>query len=77
VGLVAIANIFVWIALVGLNFRWIPLWAICFLLINATIARLVFPLCEGIKIPSIWALVIHPVAIALMSMLLGGAVGFL
>jgi hypothetical protein len=35
------------------------------------------PLCEGIKIPSIWALVIHPVAIALMSMLLGGAVGFL
>jgi hypothetical protein len=41
------------------------------------IASLLFPLCEGIKIPRIWALVIHPLAIATMSILLGGAVGFL
>ncbi|MEY3305412.1 MAG: hypothetical protein ACK5RE_15145 [Pseudanabaena sp.] len=77
VGMVAIANIFVWIALVGLNLRWVPLWAICFLIINVAIASLLFPLCEGIKIPRIWALVIHPLAIATMSILLGGAVGFL
>ncbi|MEA5489385.1 MULTISPECIES: hypothetical protein [Pseudanabaena] len=76
-GLVAIANIFVWIALVGLNLRWVPLWAICFLIINTAIASLVFPLCEGIKIPRIWAVVIHPLVIAGMGVLLGGAVGFL
>ena len=49
----------------------------CFLIINAAIASLLFPLCEGIKIPRIWALVIHPLAIATMSVLLGGAIGFL
>jgi len=77
VGIVAIANILVWLALAGLNLRLIPLWVIIFLIVNAAIARLVFPLCEGIKIPHIWALVIHPVAIAGMSVLLGGAVGLL
>ncbi len=77
VGIIAIANIFVWIALVGLNLRWVPLWAICFLLINAAIALVIFPLCEGIKIPNAWAFGIHPLAIATMIVLLGGAVGFL
>ena len=77
VGIVAIANILVWLALAGLNLRLIPLWIIIFLVVNAAIARLVFPLCEGIKIPHIWSLVIHPVAIAGMSVLLGGAIGFL
>lgn len=77
VGTIAIANILIWLTLAALNLRLIPIWAIVFLIVNAAIARLVFPLCEGIKIPSIWALVIHPVAIAGMSVLLGGAVGFL
>ena len=77
VGIVAIANILVWLALAGLNLRLIPLWIVIFLVVNAAIARLVFPLCEGIKIPHIWSLVIHPVAIAGMSVLLGGAIGFL
>ena len=77
VALVAISNIFVWIALVGLNLRWVPLWGLSFLIINVAIASLLFPLCEGIKIPQIWALVFHPLAIATMSVLLGGAVGFL
>ena len=77
VGTVAIANIFIWIILMVANLRSIPLWAICFLIINIAIARLVFPLYEGIKIPNIWALVIHPLAIATMSILLGGAIGIL
>ncbi|OIP70470.1 MAG: hypothetical protein AUK48_13700 [Oscillatoriales cyanobacterium CG2_30_44_21] len=74
---VAIANIFVWLTLVGSNLRWIPIWAFCFLMINAAIARLVFPLIDGIQIPRVWSLLIHPVAIALMTILLGGAIGFL
>jgi hypothetical protein len=77
VGIVAIANIFVWIALVGLNIRLIPVWIVSFLLMNAAIARWVFPLCEGIEIPMIWAIAIHPLLIAAMGVLLGGAVGFL
>lgn len=77
VSIVAISNIFVWIALVGLNLRWIPLWAFCFLGINAAIASFVFPLCEGIKIPNIWALFMHPLAITTIIVLLGGAVGIL
>ncbi|BBC26032.1 hypothetical protein [Pseudanabaena sp. ABRG5-3] len=77
IGAVAIANILIWLALAIINLRLIPLWAIVFLIVNAAIARLVFPLCDGIKIPTIWALVIHPIAIAGMSVLLGGAVGFL
>jgi len=76
-GIVAIANIFVWLSLVGLNLRWIPLWAFCFSMINATIARLVFPLFEEIQIPLVWSVIIHPVAIAVMTILLGGAIGFL
>ena len=51
VGIVAIANTLVWIALASLNLRLLPLWIIMFLLVNAAIARLLFPLCEGIKIP--------------------------
>ena len=39
VGIVAIANMFIWIALVGLNLRLIPVWVISFLLMNAAIAR--------------------------------------
>lgn len=77
VATVAIANILIWFALVGLNLRLIPVWVIVFLAVNVAIARLVFPLCEGIRIPTIWGLVIHPVAIAGMGVLLGGAVGFL
>lgn len=77
VGTVAIANILIWLVLAGLNLRLIPLWAVIFLIVNAAIARLIFPLCEGIRIPNIWALIVHPVAIAGMSVLLGGAVGFL
>ena len=77
VGTVAIANILIWFVLAGLNLRLIPLWAVIFLIVNAAIARLIFPLCEGIRIPNIWALIVHPVAIAGMSVLLGGAVGFL
>lgn len=77
VGIVAITNIFTWIALVGLNLRLIPVWVISFLLMNAAIARLAFPLCEGIQIPLIWAIVIHPILISAMGILLGGAVGFL
>jgi len=77
VGIVAIANTFVWIVLASLNLRLIPLWVIMFLLVNAAIARLLFPLCEGIKIPDIWALGLHPLAIAGMSVLLGGAIGSL
>lgn len=76
-GIVAIANAFIWVILAGLNLRLILLWIISFLIINAAIARLLFPLCQGIKIPNIWALLIHPVAIASMSILLGGAVGIL
>ncbi|PZU97773.1 MAG: hypothetical protein DCE90_06750 [Pseudanabaena sp.] len=76
-GSIAIANIFVWLSLVGLNLRWIPLWAFCFLMVNAAIARLVFPLFEGIQIPLVWSVIIHPVVIALMTILLAGAIGFL
>jgi len=77
VGTVAIANILLWLVLSVLGLRLIPLWAIVFVIVNAAIARLIFPLCEGIKIPNIWALLIHPIAIATMSVLLGGAVGLL
>ncbi len=77
VGVVAIANALIWILLAGLNLRFMALWVISFLVVNAAIAYLVFPLCAEIKIPSIWALLIHPVAIAVMSVLLGGAVGIL
>ncbi len=77
VGVVAIANASTWILLSGLNLRFMALWVISFLVVNAAIAYLVFPLCAEIKIPSIWALLIHPVAIAVMIVLLGGAVGIL
>ncbi len=77
VSLVAIANTLIWIVLATLSLRVLALWAVSFLIVNAAIAHLVFPLCEEIKIPSIWAVLIHPVAIATMSVLLGGAVGIL
>ncbi|MBD2176573.1 hypothetical protein H6F42_06550 [Pseudanabaena sp. FACHB-1998] len=77
VGTVAVSNTFVWIVLAGFNLRLIPLWAFIFLVVNAAIAHLVFPLFAGIKIPNIWSLIIHPLAIAGMCVLLGGAVGFL
>lgn len=75
--LVGAANIFVWLALIGLNLRWIPLWVFCFLMINAAIARLVFPLCEGLQIPIVWSVLIHPIVIALITVLFGGAIGIL
>ncbi len=77
VGIVAIANALIWMLLAGLSLRFMTLWVISFLVINAAIAYLIFPLCAGIKIPNIWALLIHPIAIAGMSVLLGGAVGIL
>ncbi len=77
VSLVAIANTLIWIVLATLNLRVLALWAISFLIVNAAIAYLVFPLCAEIKIPNIWAVLIHPVAIATMSILLGGAMGIL
>ncbi|PZO43708.1 MAG: hypothetical protein DCF19_03505 [Pseudanabaena frigida] len=77
VGTVAIANAFIWILLTVSGLRLIPLWAIVFAIVNASIARLVFPLYEGISIPNIWALLIHPFAISVMIVLLGGAVGLL
>ncbi|MFZ4555113.1 MAG: hypothetical protein ACOYN8_01880 [Pseudanabaena sp.] len=77
VGLVAIANTLLWMILASLNLRLIPVWAVSFLLVNAAIAHLLFPFCDHIKIPSIWGLLIHPVAISIMAVLLGGTVGLL
>jgi hypothetical protein len=77
IGIVAITNAFIWIVLAGLNLRLISVWAVSFLVVNAAIAYFVFPLFAAIKIPNIWALVIHPLAIAAMSVLLSGAVGIL
>jgi|LakMenEpi03Aug12_release.lakeMendotaPanAssembly.Ray.scaffolds.fasta_scaffold291332_2 hypothetical protein len=77
VGIVAIANIFVWVVLANLNLRLIPVWAVSFLVVNAAIAHLLFPFCDQIKIPSLWGVLIHPIAIAIMAVLLGGAVGLL
>jgi hypothetical protein len=77
IGIVAIANAFVWMSLAALNLRLIPVWAVSFLIVNAAIAHLLFPLCDQIKIPNIWGVFIHPVAIATMSVLLGGAMGLL
>ena len=77
IGIVAISNTFLWIVLSSLNLRLIPVWAVSFLLVNAAIAHLLFPFCEQIRIPSIWGLLIHPMAIATMGVLLGGAVGLL
>jgi hypothetical protein len=77
VGIVAIAHTLLWMILASLNLRLIPVWAVSFLLVNAAIAHLLFPFCDQIKIPSIWGLLIHPMAIAIMAVLLGGAVGLL
>ena len=77
IGIVAIANTLLWMILASLNLRLIPVWAVSFLLVNAAIAHLLFPFCDQIKIPSIWGLLIHPMAIAIMAVLLGGAVGLL
>jgi hypothetical protein len=77
VGIVAIANTLLWMILASLNIRLIPVWAVSFLLVNAAIAHLLFPFCDQIKIPSIWGLLIHPMAITIMAVLLGGAVGLL
>jgi len=77
VSLVAIANILIWILLMVSGLRLIPLWIVSFWVVNAAIAHFVFPLFEGIKIPTIWGVVVHPVAIAGMIVLLGGATGFL
>jgi hypothetical protein len=75
VGIIAISNILIWLILAWSNLRLIPLWAICFLLINSAIAGWIFAICEDIKIPKIWALLVHPLAIATMGILLGGATG--
>ncbi len=77
VGIVAIANTLAWFLLGLLGLKMIWFWAIFFVLINAAIARLIFPLCQEIRIPPIWAWLIHPLIIAAMSVLLGGAIGFL
>jgi len=77
IGVVAISNSLLWMVLASLNLRLIPVWAVSFLLVNAAIAHLLFPFCDQIKIPSIWGLLIHPVAIAVMGVLLGGAAGLL
>ena len=77
IGIVAISNTLLWMILASLNLRLIPVWAVSFLLVNAAIAHLLFPFCDQIKIPSIWGLLIHPMAIAIMAVLLGGAVGLL
>jgi hypothetical protein len=75
VGTVATTNIVAWVLLVTLNLRSLPIWAVVFLLINIAIAGLLFPLYEGIQIPKLWALLIHPLVIAIMTVLLSGAVG--
>jgi hypothetical protein len=74
-GSVAIANLALWLILVGTGFRLLPVWGLLFFGFNAVIGKLVFPYYENIQIPALWAVLIHPAAIALIIVLLGGALG--
>ncbi len=74
--IVAIANLLIWVAMASLRFP-IVIWVIGFWFVNALVGKLVLPYLRDIQIPDLWALLIHPVAIAAMNILLGGALGAL
>ncbi|MEE3715969.1 hypothetical protein V2H45_04315 [Tumidithrix elongata RA019] len=75
IGSVAIANLALWLILVGIGSKLIPVWVIVLFGFNALIGKLVFPYFGNIQIPTLWSVVIHPAAIALIVVLLGGALG--
>jgi hypothetical protein len=75
VGSVAIANLAVWLILSVLGLKMIPVWILLFFGFNALVGRMVFPYYDTIQIPVLWAVLIHPAAIAAIVILLGGALG--
>jgi hypothetical protein len=74
IGAIVIANISIWLGLAFFKPQ-LGIWVIIFLAGNALVGKFVLPFCQQVRIPPIWAVVVHPVAIATINMLLGGALG--
>jgi hypothetical protein len=75
IGITAITNMLLWLLLSGLKPGFL-LWLIFFFVCNVLVGILLnSSVCKHINIPNVWALGIHPGAIAVMNVLLGGAMG--
>jgi hypothetical protein len=72
---IAIANGLLWLALSGLQLKLIPLWGVAFFAMGAIMGRVILPLYADIRIPFLWSVILHPTVIAVMVVLLGGALG--
>ncbi|CAN1209854.1 DUF1761 domain-containing protein [Tumidithrix helvetica PCC 7403] len=75
IGSIAIANLAIWLILVGIGLKLIPIWILVFFGFNALLGKLVLPYFGNIQIPALWSVLIHPAAISLIITLLGGALG--
>jgi hypothetical protein len=74
IGAIAIANMLIWLGLASFKPH-LGIWGAAFLVGNVLVGKLVLPNCQHIRIPNVWALVVHPIAIATIDLLLGGALG--
>jgi hypothetical protein len=74
IGAIAIANISIWLGLAFFKPQ-LGIWVVIFLAGNALVGKFVLPFCQQVRIPPIWAVIVHPVAIASINLLLGGALG--
>ncbi len=74
VGTIAIANILFWLLLAFFKLQ-LGIWVVVFLAGNALVGKFILPFCQQVRIPPIWAVVVHPVAISTIDLLLGGALG--
>ena len=74
IGAIAISNILFWLGL-ALFKPQLLIWIVVFLAGNALVGKFVLTFCQQVRIPPLWSIVVHPVAIATINLLLGGALG--
>lgn len=74
IGAIAISNMVIWLCLASFKPHLI-VWIVVFLVGNALVGKFVLPYCRQVRVPVIWATIVHPVAIATINFLLGGALG--
>jgi hypothetical protein len=74
IGAIAISNMVIWLGLASFKPH-LVVWVAVLLGGNAVVGKFILPYCRQVRIPIIWAVIVHPVAITAFNILLGGALG--
>lgn len=71
---IAILNACVWVGVTRMALNPL-LWGAAFFGFNALAGKFILPALKIVRLPEVWRVLIHPLAIAGMNVLLGGALG--